>query len=143
MAITLGALTLPHTLVWEDEFHWSPIAQTPLTDEYRGLTGAQIIHESERQGGQPITLIGQSNGNSHTGGILRSDLQTLYTLLHATSVSLTLTLHDARTFTVTGRHDGDRGPIDAVPLPAFGSIYPANPANTHWYLLRALRLRTV
>lgn len=139
MSITLGALTLPPTLVWEDEFQGSLIAQSFSET----LTGAEVIQEATRLAGKNITLVGQSDGNAHTGGILRSDLQTLYTLLHATGVRLTLTLHDARTFTVTGRHEGERGPIDAVPLPVFGSLLPANPPSDAWYLLRSLRLRTI
>lgn len=143
MAIILGALTLPPTLVWEDEFNWSPIAQTPLSDEHRGLTGAQFIQESVRQGGRPITLIGQNDRTYHTGIILRADLLILHALLDQVGVSLTLTLHDARTFTVAGRHEGEQGAIDAVPMPGFGSILPANPPNDARYQLRALRLRTI
>mgnify|MGYP001006359454 CR=1 FL=1 len=138
MAITLGAFVLPATMVWEDEFAWSPVAQTI---EY-GLTGSQIIDEAVKQAGRPITLIGQSDGNHHTGGIQRADLLTLRTTLYVVGAIHTLTLHDARTFTVTSVHGGE-GPITAVPLPVFGSIWPANPQSTRWYLLRAIRLITV
>ncbi|MCP5197656.1 MAG: hypothetical protein H6974_12870 [Gammaproteobacteria bacterium] len=139
MAITLGALTLPATLVWADECDWSPVSQKV---DY-STSGALILQEAIRLAGRPITLVGQSDGNAHTGGILRSDLLTLYTALTTTGVELTLTLHDARTFTVAGRHQGEQSPIDAVPLPAVKSLPPAIPASNHWYLLRALRLITV
>lgn len=137
MAITLDAIVLPATLVWEDEFAWSPVAQAI---EY-GLTGSQIIDEAVKQAGRPITLIGQSDGNRHTGGIQRADLLALKAALNVAGAEFTLTMHDARTFTVTGVHGGE-GPITAVPLPVFGSLWPANPPGTRWYLLRAVRLIT-
>lgn len=137
MAITLDAFVLPATLVWEDEFAWSPVAQTI---EY-GLTGSSIYDFGVKQNGRPITLIGQSDGNHHTGGIQRADLLTLKAALDVVGAEFTLTLHDARTFNVTGVCDAD-GPIDAVPLPVFGSLWPANPPGTRWYLLRKVRLVT-
>lgn len=137
MAITLGAITLPAGLAWSDEFGWA--ARTQST-EY-SLTGALIVEQAVRQAGRPITLIGQSSGNDHTAWITRANLLLLQTQL-AAGTSATLTLHDARTFSVIARLDSD-SPIDADPLPVAGSFLPANPQTTDWYLLRAVRLLTV
>ena len=135
MAITLGAIILPATLVWEDEFTWSPVAQST---EY-SLTGALIVQEATKLAGRPITLVGKSDSNAHTGGISRTDLLALQTALNVTGATWTLTLHDARTFTVAAQQD----PLDAEPLPVYRSFFPANPTGERWYLIRALKLQTV
>lgn len=135
MAITLGAITLPDTLVWEDEFVWSPVAQST---EY-SLTGALIVQEATKLAGRPITLVGKSDSNAHTGGISRTDLLALQAALIVAGASWTLTLHDARTFTVAAQQD----PLEAEPLPVYRSFSPANPASDRWYLIRALKLQTV
>ncbi len=137
MAITLGAITLPAGLVWSDETGWSALIQTV---EY-SLTGALIVQQAVRQAGRPITLVGQSSGNDHTAWITRANLLALKTQLDAGSPA-TLTLHDARTFSVIARLDSDSS-IDTEPLPVAGSFLPANPASGDWYVLRAVRLMTV
>lgn len=135
MAITLGVITLPSTLVWEDEFAWSPVLQS--TDY--GLTGALIVQEATKLAGRPITLVGNSDGTAHTGGISRTNLLALQTALAVAGATWTLTLHDARTFTVAARDN----PLEAEPLPVYGALWPANPTGDRWYLIRALRLQTV
>lgn len=135
MAITLGAITLPATLVWEDEFAWSPVVQSTEWS----LTCALIVQEATKLAGRPITLVGKSDSNAHTGGISRTDLLALQTALIVAGASWTLTLHDARTFTVAARQD----PLDAEPLPVYRSFFPANPTGERWYLIRALKLQTV
>lgn len=56
MAITLAAdgssVVLPEDLLWEDEFAWSPVAQTVE----RSVTGALIVQAAARTAGRPITL---------------------------------------------------------------------------------------
>lgn len=138
MALALGALSLPAGLVWEDEFAWSPVAQSA---EY-GLTGALVLDVASKQAGRPITLTGQSDSTRHTGWVSRADLLALTAALGVPGATFALTLHDARTFTVVALHDGE-GPIDAEPLPTVGAIRPADPASTRWYLLKKLRLITV
>jgi len=135
MAITLDAIVLPDTLVWEDEISWSPVAQSVETT----LTGALIREEATRLAGRPITLTGKSDSNSHTGGMTRSALLTLRAALIVADATFTLTLHDARTFTVAPRQD----PLDAEPLPVYRSFSSANPTSDRWYLIRAIRLQTV
>lgn len=135
MAITLGAVALPSGLAWSDEFAWTPVSQST---EY-SLTGALIIQESTRQAGRPITLIGQSSGSDHTAWIRRADLLTLQTALDVPGATFTLTLHDARTFRVIPRQDGNNA-LEAEPLPVTASFLPANPGSSDWYVLKALRL---
>ena len=138
MAITLGALTLPDGLAWSDEFAWTATAQA--TDY--SITGALLVQVSTRQAGRPITLIGQSSGNSHTAWISRADLLTLRALLETAGAEHLLTLHDARTFTVSARQDGN-GPLEAEPLPKVASFLPADPDDDDWYVLKAVRLMEV
>jgi hypothetical protein len=135
MAITLGVIALPDTLVWEDEFTWSPVAQSA---EY-GLTGALIVQAAARLAGRPITLVGKSDGTAHTGGISRTNLLALQTALDVADATWTLTLHDDREFTVMARDN----PLQADPLPVYRGLWPANPTGNRWYLIRALRLQTV
>ena len=133
MAITLATLTLPTGLAWSDEV-WSALSQS----SERSLTGALIVQQSVKLSGRPITLIGQSSGNDYTAWITRADLLALLALLQ-TGAPLTLTLHDARTFSVIAS-PGQDPPIDADPLPVVGSFLPANPQSADWYVLRALYL---
>jgi hypothetical protein len=135
MAITLGAIALPDTLIWEDEFTWSPVASGA---EY-SLTGALIVQQSTKLAGRPVTLVGRSDGTAHTGGISRTNLLALQTALDVAGASWTLTLHDARTFTVAARDN----PLEAEPLAVYRSFFPANPTGDRWYLIRALKLQTV
>ena len=132
MAITLGILTLPSGLVWSDELTWTPVQQS---QEY-SLTGALLLEISEKQAGRPITLTGQSSGRDYTAWITRSDLLTLKAALEVPGATFTLTLHDARTFTVMAAES----PLDVEPLPIYGSFAPANPTENRRYVLKALKL---
>lgn len=69
-AITLGAMTLPAGLRWDDEYaSWSPVAQSTSY----GLTGALLVQEAAKQAGRPLTLTG---GRQYCW-IARADLDTL------------------------------------------------------------------
>lgn len=138
MAITLGVIALPDGLAWIDEQEWSPIDQQTSYS----LTGALMVEEAEKQAGRPITLIGQSDGNTHTAWITRAALAALRTALDTPLAQFTLTLHDGRTFTVIPRRDGT-GPLDAEPLPAVKSFFPRNPDDDYLYILKAVRLLEV
>lgn len=132
MAITLGALALPSGLVWSDEFAWTPVQQS---SEY-ALTGALLVEVSVKQAGRPITLTGQASGRDYTVWITRADLLTLKAALEVPGATFTLTLHDARTFTVVAAEN----PLEAEPLPVYGSFAPANPDTAHRYHLKTLKL---
>lgn len=136
MSITLGALTLPDGLIWQDEFAWSPVTQSV---EY-GLTGALVVQEATRLAGRPITLVGQASGNQSAAcWITRADLLTLQAALCVAGAQFTLTLHDARTFTVAPRQD----PLEAEARPVVRSFLPAKPNSASWYWLRSVKLQTV
>lgn len=128
MAITLGAFTLPQGLVWADEFDWSPLAQST---EY-SLTGALIVEQAEKQAGRPITLV----GGREFAWMTRSEVIALKTLLDTGAV-MTLTLHDARTFTVLPASDE---PLAVSALPIVKDSGPANPSSGAWYVLESLKL---
>jgi hypothetical protein len=104
-AITIDTITLPGDLEWSDEFDWSPVVQSVEPT----LTGALIIDESAQLTGRPVTLA----GGADFGWVTRDVIEALYLLL-TPGREMTLTLADARTFTVTWRH-GDK-PIDARPI---------------------------
>lgn len=132
MAITLGALALPSGLVWTDELTWTPVMQS---QEY-SLTGALLIQVATKLAGRPITLTGQASGRDYTAWITRADLLTLKAALDVPGATFTLTLHDARTFTVMAAEN----PLDVEPLPIYGSFAPANPTSAQNYVLKALKL---
>ena len=91
MAITLNLITLPPGLRFEDEFAWSPLAQA---NEY-SLTGSLLVEQTTRLAGRPITLV----GGQQFAWLTRSEVSALKALLD-TGAEMTLTLHDARSFTV-------------------------------------------
>jgi len=135
MAITLGAVTLPAGLRWADELAWSPSVQTT---DYT-LTGALVVEEYQRQSGRPITLIG---GRKFTR-LSRADALALQALLDAAEMpGLTLTLHDARQFTVMPRRDGDSALI-CQPVPVVLDSGPANPGPDTPYWIDQIRLMEV
>ncbi len=145
MSITLGSLILPDGLHWSDEYQWSPIEQSI---EF-GLTGALIVQTAVKTAGRPITLRGAKNGTAHSALIARAQtyrtwasLETLRAALWGESAEFTLTLHDARTFTVVPAHDGN-GPLIVTPLAAVGALPPAHPGAGHLYFVDSIRLVTV
>jgi hypothetical protein len=130
MALTLASIALPD-LAWEDEFDWTPVAQgTTRTED-----GTLIIEESALLKGQPITLVGSDS----EAWARRSSVVSLLALQQSASASpMTLTLPDARTFTVVWRRDGNTPPMTARPIRA--GIHDPNDAE--WYSV-TLRLLTV
>lgn len=128
MAITLNLITLPQGLRWSDEFDWNPLAQA---SEY-SLTGALLVEQTAKQAGRPITLI----GGKDFAWLSRADVIALKTLLDTGNV-MTLTLHDARSFTVIPADDAALG---VSPLPTVKDSGPANPSSTARYVLESLKL---
>lgn len=131
MGITLGGITLPDGLVWEDELDWTPVVQS---SDY-ALNGALIVEEAERLAGRPITL----RGGPSWAWISRAGLLDLIAVLDVAGVSVTLTLHDATTHTVTARRD-QAGPVSARPVPVVADSGPADPDAATQYWIDAIRL---
>jgi hypothetical protein len=140
MAITLNALTLPAKLVWSDEFDWEPVAQsvTPC------FGGAVVIQKSPAlSASRPITLTGGRTGNITWASMTRANLLTLRAMLDDHDLALTLTLHDARSFSVTPNHAG-AGALRAFPLPVIGnSRGPVSPDSSAIYVLDRLAFLTL
>lgn len=124
--ITLGALTLPADLLWSDEFDWTPIQQSKAYT----LTGALVIESGKMLAGRPITL----TGGQDYAWANRATIKSLYALLD-TDPTLTLTLNDARAFSVKFAHDGQ-------PIQAKQRIDFNNPDDSDYYTL-TLKLITV
>ena len=128
MAIQLGTITLPTDLHWSDEFDWTPVAQGA---EYT-LAGALAIETGVMQAGRPITLAGGEDRAWAT----RATVLLLQAAAALPGETMTLTLNDARTFTVAFRHS-DGAPVEARPIVPFNT-----PAAGDWYAL-TLRLMEV
>ncbi len=128
MAITLDAITLPQGLLWEEEFTWSPLAQAT---EY-SLTGALIVEQATKQAGRPITLI----GGKDFAWMTRAQVAILKAVLDTGAV-MTLTLHDARTFSVLPASDS---PLSVYPLPRILDSGFADGGNGAWYVVESIKL---
>ena len=128
MSITLGTITLPQDLHWSDEFDWTPVAQGV---EYT-LAGALAIETVVMQAGRPITL----EGGEDRAWASRTTVLALQAKAALPGETMTLTLNDARTFTVAFRH-GDGAPVEARPIVPYNT-----PAAGDWYAI-TLRLMEV
>ena len=101
MPITLGTVTLPGDLRWADEFSWTPVQRSA---EY-SLTGSLIIQEAVKLAGRTITLEAKSEAQGYVW-LDRQTLLSLKALAETAGWEGTLTLADARAFTVAFRDDG-------------------------------------
>lgn len=97
-------VTLPDNLLWEDEFGWSPVAQA--TD--RTLTGSQIVEETAKSGGRPITLSGL--------WLDRATVQSLRSLEAQVATEMTLTLPGGATHNVLWRRGDSEPAVRAEPI---------------------------
>ena len=128
LAYDTTEIELPAGLIWEDEFNWTPVTQKAEV----AVNGALIIQEGAQQGGRPITLV----GGDDACWISRSDLVALYATMQAAGQTMTLTLHDAREFSVMWRRDSQ--PIEASQV----LRYEAPSADT-WYVVEQLKLMEI
>ncbi len=132
--ITLDAITLPDNLVWTDEHVWEPYLQTTRYC----FGGSLVVEEYFRSAGRPITL----TGGRRWAWIDGTELAALRTLLDTVGSSLTLTLHDARVFTVIPRRERG-GALIVRPLPQIIDSGVADPGPTTKYILEQVRLLEV
>ena len=96
----VDTITLPDSLEWINEYDWSPVGQ----DKRETLGGGLVIQEGDISAGRPIILQGGDEV-----WVDKLDIDALYALYSVADKSYTLTLADARTFTVMF----DRGSNDA------------------------------
>lgn len=126
MSVTLAqdqiVMELPDTLVWLDEYDWSPVMQVAE----HGITGALLVQESTRLAGRPITLSGTAAP--------RALIDALFEWL-SNPADMVLDFR-GRVFAVRWRHGGI--PVGAEPLlPLL-----ADPVADSWYRI-TLRLMEV
>lgn len=121
MAITLahGATvhTLPDALIWIDSHKWAAVKGS---HEW-STTGALLVDQGVRQAGRPITLEG---GPNHAW-MPRDQADALRALTATPGAVMTLTLHDATTYSVIW--DYTREPFEAEQVVDF-----SDPENTDW-----------
>ena len=121
MSITLGTLTLPDDLVWEDEFNWSAVKRSSSIS----LTGALVIQENTQQKGRPITLTGQAD----SAWMTKEKLNQLRDMVEVPKEKYSLTLHDNQTFTVMFARD-QGNPVQAKQVVGY-----SDPEPTDYYTL--------
>ncbi len=136
MSISLAGIELPADLNWSDEFTAWKVGQAISTS----LTGARIVQESALQGGRPITLESQQEGNNWVAvvplAVLR-DLQALEAVPRATPMLLTVPAHNSgsRSFNVLWRRS-DGAALEAKPIKFIA------PASDRDFFAITLRLMT-
>jgi len=128
MSITLDSLTIPYDFLWLDEFAYTGVQ---MSARY-SLGGIQHIEHSAIADGaaRPITLGGPD------AWIERADLVILRSWAAVPGKTMTLTLHDGRSFSVMFRH------WDAPVIEAESIKNVANPEDTDYYMA-TLKLVTV
>jgi hypothetical protein len=102
---TLGTVTLPPDLLWQDEFAWQQVQQTTTYT----TTGAIIIESAAKQAGRPITL----QGEQEYAWCQRDVLSTLKVWAGQAGQVLTLSLRGS-THTVVFDHAANA--IQATPI---------------------------
>jgi hypothetical protein len=106
---TLGAVTLPPDIEWEDEGAWLPVSVVDTVT----ITGAIVRQGSAQQAGRPITLIARGDGHVWLAYSLVETLRAMAASNVATP--MTLTLIDGRSFSVLWRHKDtavEYGPVE-------------------------------
>lgn len=93
------AIDLPPDLVWTNEMSWAAVSQATE----RGITGALIVDVSQRVGGQPIALEGESN----SAWIDRATLRFLKGLLSAPGQEMELDLRGEKFSVLFDHGDGE------------------------------------
>lgn len=119
-------VNIPGDLEWIDEFEWSAVVAEA---EYT-LTGALVVDEAVRQAGRPITLAGDYVW------ISRADVLALQAL-DVAEAQITLTLEDARQFTVGWNRTSGDTPLVARPVHYQA---PVAPDDRYTIILRFMEL---
>lgn len=99
-------IILPDDLEWTDEYTWSSVTQ----DVVPTIGGGLVISEGVLVKGRPLTLVGGENVWT-----TKSVVDNLMTLINTVDKTYTLTLPDARVFTVKFKRDSG-SPIETSPV---------------------------
>ena len=131
MTITLTkdgtTLELPEDLIWSDELTWSAVAQS----KERGIWGTLIVDAMARNGGRPITLVGDGD----SAWITRGTLLTLSAWARIPGQRFTLELL-GQSFTVIFDH-GTEEETRAMGMSAV--VEYSDPEETDYYCSLTLR----
>ena len=131
MTITLTkdgtTLELPEDLIWSDELTWSAVAQS----KERGIWGTLIVDAMARNGGRPITLVGDGDSAWITRGVLR----TLSAWARIPGQRFTLELL-GQTFTVIFDHGTDE---ETRAMGMSAVVEYSDPEETDYYCSLTLR----
>lgn len=115
MAKILQGVTLPDDLIWENQFHWSPIR---MFRRYT-LGGTQMVYTQSVSGGRPFDLV----ATEETGWLTYSMVTQLFDLsMYDTVMTLDW---EGTTYNVMWRFD-DPPVIDVTPLDASTVTYTSN-----------------
>lgn len=117
---TVTTVVLPDDLEWSDEYAWSAVEQAT---EY-SVTGALVVDVAQRVAGRPLTLV-----SGDQVWVSRAVLDQLRALADAPGKVMTLTLVDARVFSVMFRLHSGAG-IEARPV-----RFAAPMVDADWYTL--------
>lgn len=123
----LAGVTLPG-LIWVDEFAWSVTAQKVE----RSLSGVLLVQAAGKVKGRPITL----SGGEDYALVSRATLVALQALADTPGLNMTLTLADARVFSVMFRHE------DPPALEASSALLKCAPDDDDLYQI-SVKLMTV
>ena len=111
MAVTLGGVTLPPSIIWEDRKHQFPVRQT-----VRVTTGGSIrIMADAVTGLRPVTLVAKID----QGWLDESTYNALYTLSSNPGGIYTFNFHDKEILQVVFRHHEQKA-LACEPLVAGG-----------------------
>jgi len=98
-------ITLPDDLQWVDEFDWEPVQQ----DLQPTMGGGLVISENTLSAGRKITLV-----SGDDVWVLKSVINEIDIFRNTVDKQMTLTLPDARTFTVM--FDRAKKPMEVKPV---------------------------
>lgn len=124
-------ITLPDTLLWEDEYTWSPV----ITTTNYLLTGAIVIQSATKQTGRPITLVGAPDMGWITRSVLEDIRLNAAIAITDSTGRFKLTFKDGRSFNVVFR-------LDEVPVEAEPVLGIPPQSNTDYYRV-TLRFREI
>ena len=131
MTITLTkdgtTLELPEDLIWSDELTWSAVAQS----KERGIWGTLIVDAMARNGGRPITLVGDGD----SAWITRGTLLTLSAWARIPGQRFTLEL-PGQTFTGIFDHGTDE---ETRAMGMSAVVEYSDPEETDYYCSLTLR----
>jgi len=128
MAMIIGGVTLDKDMIWSDEFQFTPTSGTAE----RAIDGHMIVQSFKTVGGQPMTLVGSES----FGWQKRSTVLALQALANTPETVLTITLPDARTFSVMFR-------VEEEQVMFFQPVTLASAPDANFWYYGTINLRIV